>query len=44
MKRRRRSNTLQFEEEVFVKNARGIANIVSDVVLLMKTLQNKPQF
>ena len=41
---KRRSNTFQFDEDRFAKNAQGIGNISHEVILLMKFLQTKPQF
>ena len=40
---RRRSNTFQFENDVFSKNAKGISKIYHEVMLLMKFLKTKHQ-
>ena len=40
---RRQSNTFQFEEDPFRKDARGISEIYHEVMLLKNFLQTKPQ-
>ena len=43
MNYRRQSNTFQFEENPFAKNADIIGKIVFEVSLILKLLQTKPQ-
>ena len=43
MKSRRQKDTFQFEENTFAKNALGIAKVLYEVLLIMQSLQTKPQ-
>ena len=43
MNYRRQTNTFQFEEGSFAKNAEGISKIYHKVLLLRHFLQTKPQ-
>ena len=39
---RRKGNTFQFEEDLFIRNAEGISYIYHEALLLLKFLQTKP--
>ena len=40
---RRQCGTFQIEEDLFSKNVQGFGKIYHEVLLLMKSLQTKPQ-